>query len=127
MSILSVKLAGGPVATALWAVCWDLRKEEPALGPWLQLCCFLGGVLLFPARFASRLLSAGLLQALLQYGNQIDYLGRLGSFLRFLFDFFSAGFHFFLDHFHKRFPVVVLVLFRVPFCTHAIDGRFDHV
>ena len=73
------------------------------------------------------LLRAGLLQALLQHGNQIDYFGRLGRFLWFLFNFFPAGFHFLFDHFHKRFAIVVLVLFRIPFRAHAVDERFGHV
>src|SRR4029453_17078114 len=50
----------------------------------LQLCCFLCRLLLFFARLGCRLsLRAGLLQALLQDGNEIDYFGWVGRFLWF--------------------------------------------
>src|SRR6267143_5022162 len=78
--------------------------------------CFLCRLLLFPARFGSRrLLRASSLQAFLQDGNQINHFGWLGGFLRLLLNFFSAGFHFFFDHFHECLAVVVLIFFRVPF------------
>ena len=32
----------------------------------------------------------------------------------FFFNLFAAGFHFFLDHFHERFAVVVVIFFRIP-------------
>ena len=32
-----------------------------------------------------------------------------------------TGFHFFFDHFHQRFAVIVLVFFGVPLRAHAVD------
>src|SRR5205085_8731213 len=72
-------------------------------------------------------LAPGLVQALLQHGNQIDYLGRLRRFLWFFLDFFPAGFHFLFNYFHERFAIVVLILFWIPLRAHAVDQRFGHV
>src|SRR5436853_7392330 len=104
------------VATALWAVRRNApSKKQPATGRWLQLRCFFRRLLLLPSRLGCRfLLLAGLLQTLLENGNQINHLGRLWRFPWLLFDFFSASFDFFLDHFHKRFAIIVLVLLRFP-------------
>ena len=43
------------------------------------------------------------------------------------FNLFSTGFHFFFDHLHERFAVIVTIFFRIPFRAHAVDERFGHV
>ena len=64
---------------------------------------------------------------MLQYFDQIDHFGRLRRFLRFLFNFFSAGLDFFFDHFHQRFFVVVFIFFGIPLRAHAVDQRRRHI
>src|SRR4029453_14152287 len=76
----------------------------------LQLCCFLCRLLLFFARLGCRLsLRAGLLQALLQDGNEIDFFGWLGRFLWFFLYLFSARFDFLFDNFHERIAIIVAI------------------
>src|SRR5438552_12960286 len=90
----------------------------------LQLCSLFRRMRFSRARFACRFsLPAGLLQALLQNGNQIYHLGWLRSFPWLLFDLLSARLNLFLDHFHERFAIVILILLRIPLRTHAIDER----
>ena len=61
---------------------------------------FLGARLLLPPP------SAG--EAFLQNGNQIDHFRGWFLRLRFRFDFFAAGFHFFFDHLHQGIAILVL-------------------
>src|SRR6266550_8338945 len=135
MSIFSVKL----VATSTVERVSSTRKvknaasppEIRAFGDFLRhrlprsrstSRCFLCRLLLFLARFGRRFfLRAGLLQALLQNRYQIDHLCRLRRFPWFLFDFFPASFHFFLDHMHECLAIIVLVFFGLPFRRHAAD------
>src|SRR6266487_4207289 len=89
--------------------------------------CFLSRVRFFSTRFAPGFsLGTGLLQALLQNGNQIDHLGWLRCFPWLLFDLLSARLNLFLDHFYERFAIVILILLRIPLRTHAIDERLGH-
>src|SRR5882762_3934110 len=98
--------------------------EADARPAWtrLQLCSFFGRMRFSGARFACcSLLPASLLEALLQNRYQIDHLCRFRRFPWFLFDFLTAGFHFFLDHVHERLAIIVFVFFRLPFGRHAAD------
>ena len=64
---------------------------------------------------------------MLQDGDEIYHLG--GRFLRLplFLNLFPAGLHLLFDHFHERFSIIIVVFFRIPFCTHAVDQRFGHV
>src|SRR5262245_44088704 len=102
-------------SSALFYLAFELPPRLLLRSSLLPLGGFLCWVRFLRPRFGfCFFLRAGFLQALLQNRNQIDYLGRLGRFLWFFFDFFSTGFNFFFDHLHERFAVVVFVFFGIP-------------